>query len=116
MTHPHARRRSGLIAVGLTALFALVALLVVTAYPPLMAFDHDVVAAWTGAVQDTPWHRFFTVVAAVTNPWVQRSLMLLLTALLLLKRGSDGGLGSHGRGRQRRGVGCAQGDGAPSAP
>lgn len=86
MTHPHARRRSGLIAVGLTALFALVALLVVTAYPPLMAFDHDVVAAWTGAVQDTPWHRFFTVVAAVTNPWVQRSLMLLLTALLLLKR------------------------------
>jgi diacylglycerol kinase family enzyme/membrane-associated phospholipid phosphatase len=86
VTDPHARRRSALVAAGLTALFGVVTALVVARYSPLVAFDSDVVTSWSGAVQDTPWRLFFVVVAAGSQPWVVRALMLLLVAVFVFRR------------------------------
>lgn len=80
------RRHTALAAVVLTVLFGAVALLVAVRYSPLMTFDRDVVAAWSGAVEGTPWRRFFVVVAAVSRPWVLSACMAALAAVLLLRR------------------------------
>ncbi len=80
------RRRTALAAVVLAALFGAVAVLVAARYSPLMAFDRDVVAAWSGAVEGTPWRRFFVVVAAVTQPWVVRAFMVVLAAIFVIRK------------------------------
>lgn len=86
MTSSQARRRAALVAAGLIGLFGLVALLVVTRYPPLMSLDHSVVSAWSGAVEDTPWRRFFVGVAVASQPWAVRALLVAIAALLVLRK------------------------------
>ncbi len=89
MTHSSARRRTALAAVGLILLFGLVTLLVVTRYPPLMSLDAGVVSAWSGVVEDTPWHPFFVVVAVASQPWVVRALLVAIAAFLVLHKAAS---------------------------
>jgi diacylglycerol kinase family enzyme/membrane-associated phospholipid phosphatase len=73
-------------AASFAALFTLLLWLVVIRYSPLMSFDTDIVDAWQGAVAGTGWHGFFTVVAAVGQPWVVRVVLLVLAVRYAARR------------------------------
>ncbi len=80
------RRLTAAAAVLGGAAFAVVSWLVIAAYAPLMSFDSGSVDAWNGAVTGTPWHGFFTVVAAVSAPWVVRILLFGFAVAYALRR------------------------------
>lgn len=87
MTRAQSNRRLTIAAAVLAAAAsAVVAWLVIAHYAPLMSFDGGTVDAWNGAVTGTAWHGLFTVVAAVSAPWVVRILLLGFAVGYALRR------------------------------
>lgn len=86
MTDSHAERRAALIAAALAVPLALLTVLVVVRWGPLMTFDRNVVNSWHGAIVDTSWTPFFNTVARVSQPWTMR-VVLAVVAVAFLVRG-----------------------------
>jgi diacylglycerol kinase family enzyme/membrane-associated phospholipid phosphatase len=85
VTDTRAVRRSALVAGAIAAPLVLLTVLVATTYSPLMSFDSTVVRSWSGAVAGTDWHRVFVVVARVSQPVVDVTVMALLAAVFALR-------------------------------
>jgi diacylglycerol kinase family enzyme/membrane-associated phospholipid phosphatase len=82
----HAERRAALIAVALAAPLALLTVLVVVRWGPLMTFDRNVVNSWHGAIVGTPWTDFFNRVARISQPWTMRVVLGVIALLFVFRR------------------------------
>jgi diacylglycerol kinase family enzyme/membrane-associated phospholipid phosphatase len=86
VTDSRAERRAALIAASLAAPLALLTVLVLTKFGPLMTFDADVVRSWHGAVNETWGEDFFRGVAHASQSLVVSLVLAILTILFALRR------------------------------
>ena len=86
MTDSSAERRAALILAALVAPLVLLTVLVAVEWSPLMSFDRNVVDTWHGAVEGNAWETFFQRLADVSEPWVQRIVLLVVVAWFAFRR------------------------------
>ncbi len=86
MNDSYAERRAAAVIVLIGAPLAVLTVLVVIRFEPLMSLDQYVVRSATQAVEGTGWSSFFSLVATVSRPRYVGLLMLAVALVYLLRR------------------------------
>jgi diacylglycerol kinase family enzyme/membrane-associated phospholipid phosphatase len=86
MTDSQTERRAAIIAASLAVPFAVLMVLVLARFSPLIDLDADVVDSWHGAVVGSGWATFFDGLEQASRSLVVTIAMLALAGVFLIRR------------------------------